>query len=200
VTGVFTDVNPLVNFGSMQWLATLPNGQLIGGGWELFTIDVTTGVASPYAATTYVRGAEVAQFATRYGSGCSGGAGNLQLSVTGLLRPGTQVLTVSTGHSMPEPGTVTWGVLALGFSNTMAQGVPLPVSLDPVLGTNGCSVYTSSDVTRISAVSGPPYSMVALFGIPTTMTHFTVYVQHFALDPVPGGLSASNGVAVRIAD
>jgi hypothetical protein len=32
------------------------------------------------------------------------------------------------------------------------------------------------------------------------MTHFTVYVQHFALDPVPGGLSASNGVAVRIAD
>lgn len=198
--GVFVDVGNAPG-GNVQWLAVRSDGQLIGGGLQLFAIDPLTGVASLYASTTPLRGAETSQFAARFGTGCDGGGGlgPVSLSVAGTLRPGSLVTTTSTGHTPTL--VVTPGFLAIGTSNTTHGGSTLPLSLDPILGTTGCSLYVSIDATLYtSMVLGPPMMLQFTFGIPPGFQHTTFYVQHFALDPVPGGVSASNGVAVRIAD
>ena len=51
-TGAFTDVNPAINGGPIQWLTERSDGQLIGGWFSLAVIDTATGVATPYALTT----------------------------------------------------------------------------------------------------------------------------------------------------
>lgn len=196
--GVFVDVGtgPGAN---LQWLAVRSDGQLIGGGTQLWTIDPLTGFASLYAYTTYLRGAETSQFTARFGTGCDGGLGPVSLSVAGTLRPGSLMTTTSTGHTPTIFATP--GFLAIGASNTTYGGSALPLSLDPFFGTSGCTLYVSPNVMLYTImILGPPMMLQFTFAIPPGLQHATFYVQHLAFDNMPGGLSASNGVAVRIAD
>ncbi len=186
--------------GNIQWLATRDDGQLVGGGADLRTIDPITGsmqvVASPIA---YMRGAEASGYALSYGQGCHGGNGPVTLSVRGRPHPGGLLSTRSIGHASVPNHLNAVGALILGTSRTNYRSFTLPLSLDPFLGTSGCSLYASIDASLIAVTqSTSPQSLLFAVQIPASLRNATVYLQHAAFDPVQGGMSWSNGVEVRI--
>lgn len=198
-TGVFTDVNPAVGGRNIQWLAERGDGQLIGGGLELFTIDTATGVATAYASTTPVRGAERSSFAAGFGTGCDGGTGIVTLRASGMLVPGTAVTTTSIGHTDFGPIFSQVGIAVLGFSRSSTQGLPLPALLDPILGTVGCSLHVSVDgFDVVPTIASGVVAMQHTVLLPPILHDYTFFVQHLALDRVPGGLSASNGLMLHV--
>ena len=75
----------------------------------------------------------------------------------------------------------------------------LPFLLDPLLGTSGCRLYTSIDATVIAFTSsGSPATLTFPVNITAPFAGQRFYVQHAGFEPVQGGLSWSNGLAVRI--
>ncbi len=118
----------------VQWLAAHPAGGLLGGtSTGLYRIDTGTGNATllaPLPVGTDLRGAEFASFALPFGQGCSAGNGVLRLRASGSLLPGHLVTMHSDNH---VPGTLRG--IALGFARDRFQGQPLPLLLDPLLGT-----------------------------------------------------------------
>jgi hypothetical protein len=79
-------------------------------------------------------------------------------------------------------------------------GIPLPLRLDPFLGTVNCNLYVSMDFTQAAITSsGSP----ATLGFTTTLSMAargaTLFAQHACLEPVPGGLSLSNAARIQIA-
>ncbi|MCK5942842.1 MAG: hypothetical protein KAI24_12775 [Planctomycetes bacterium] len=193
-TGVFTDVGPFGG-GSIQWLDVRSDGQLIGGNYEFFTIDPGSGAYLPYATGTLdFRGVARSQFALPIGSGCAG----VELRATGTLQPGSFVATVSTGY--PSTGAIVGiaGALLLGTSSTSYQNVPLPLDLDPLLGTTGCSLYTSVDASQLGLTTGsatPSFFLPIL--LPAAVAGQTFFVQHAAID-LNGQTYWSNGVRLQI--
>ena len=196
-SGAFTDVNPGVPGGNIQWLAERSDGQLIGGWFQLFTIDTATGVATPYATTDPMRGAERSQLAGSFGVGCNGGS----LVVSGAVSPGGAVTLTSTGYANVGPVFSPNGISVLGFSRTSAQGAALPVSLDPIIGTVGCSLYVSVDTFQaLPSLSSSRVVIQHTFFLPPVYHDYTFFAQHFAIDRFSGGFSASNGVVIHVAD
>lgn len=195
MTGVFTDLGPAPGSSEVLWLATRPDGQLVGGGYSFYTFDVATGVGTPYAAGSVVfTGVEPTGMAISYGQGCAG----VVLTAGGALLPGTVLTTRSTGH--PSTGAVvgTGGALILGASRTVYQGVALPLLLDPLLGTSGCSLYASVDVTAIDfTTGGPAPSLWFATPIPPGVANQTFYLQHMSFD-FTGATRWSNGIQVHI--
>lgn len=200
-TGVAVDVNPSVGGGSIvQFLAVRADGMLIGGRDGLYTIDTTTG------ATTFIgslgsnldlRGAESrAGMTAPFGAGCAGSFGTSSLTVTGTLAPGNTLTTTSDNH---QPSSL--GVLVLGLSRTTFGATPLPLDLDPLLGTSGCALRVSIDATLPGTTSIPPGpAMLSIpLPLPRTLSCPRLFVQHAALETVPGGSSWTNGVALRLA-
>ena len=199
VSGAFTDVNRAVNGGLIHWLAERSDGQLIGGWFSLFAIDTATGVATAYAQTTGMRGAVRSPLAGRFGVGCDGGTGIVSLDVSGAVSPGGMVTLTSTGHTpfARQP----FGISVLGFSRIISQGAALPVSLDPIVGTVGCSLYVSVDTfQQVGLITSSQVVLQHTFVLPPIYHDYTFFAQHFALDQVPGGISASNGVVIHVAD
>jgi hypothetical protein len=201
-TGAGTDPFPAVGGPSaLQFLCSHPDGRLLvggGSGNSLYTLDPTTGAATligALAGGSDLRGLEAVDgAATSYGQACNGVFGPATLSVTGSLQPGGQLVATSINHATGAPG-----ILAIGVSDALWLGLPLPFVLDPVLGTSGCSLLTSMDVQISGAASaGTPADLVFTLPIPNGIPRVTVYLQHACFEPVPGNMSWSNGVAVTV--
>ena len=135
-----------------------------------------------------------AGFARSYGSGCAAGAGNATLSAQGQLQAGGVLQLESSGHAPGQPG-----VLLLGLSDASYLGLPLPLALDPLLGTSGCSLFTSIEATAsgISSASSPAVLSFA-FGVPSPSFSARLYAQTLSVAPVPGGLALSNGLLLQL--
>ncbi len=197
--GLASDPYPATAAGLVvQWLVPLPGGDLLGGtATSLYRIDPATGVATLQAALPPgldLRGATLAPFAAPYGNGCDIGKGPLTLRAAGEASPGQVVTLQSTGHL---PGTLRG--IGLGFSRDVFQGRPLPLLLDPLLGTSGCHLYASLDLSEILlGASFPTGTMSIPLRIPPGLGTTDVYVQHFdfALPWNPPG--ASNGLHLHI--
>jgi hypothetical protein len=125
-----------------------------------------------------------------YGQGCAGAGGLVALRAAGPFHPGVPIVTSSTNHA-----TNALGVLVLGFSNTVHTGLPLPLSLDPMLGTAGCSLLASIDGNVLGVASGGTLSFPVV--LPQWFAGRTLFAQHACFEPVAGGLSWSNGLALR---
>lgn len=181
----------------VQWLQPLPGGHLIGGSADaLLQIDVSTGAATtlaPLAAADDVRGAAFAPMAMPFGRGCDVGPGPLQLSASGSLQPGG-ALTLRSGPHLPR----TVRGLALGFSRRSYLGQPLPLSLDPLLGTSGCQLYTSIDFSLLVPDTSSATTLSLPLALPAALGAVDLYAQAFEL-PVPWQApGSSNGLLLHI--
>ncbi|HEX5053410.1 MAG TPA: hypothetical protein VFZ65_16655 [Planctomycetota bacterium] len=194
-TGAAFDVNPAIGAGvQIEWLSTRSDGKLVGGRNSLYVIDVTTGATSLIAnlGALDLRGADAWQSAAHsFGTGCHGVFGVVGLTAT--VTPQTLSLH-STNHAPNAPG-----VAIFGLSKTAHGGSPLPLSMDPFLGTVGCSLLTSwhASVPGVTNASGPA-SLDFQFPIPPLNDLYSFFVQHVVVEPVTGGLSMSNGMVVQV--
>jgi hypothetical protein len=182
---------------TIYFLARRDDGVLIGGQDALFTIDPATGIATQYGAIA-LRNIHGAQHWyegwTARGAGCNGAGGPVALGVSGVLRPGGSIVSTSNAHA---GGSL--GALIVGFDPLRAGNSPLPLLLDPLLGTSGCRLYTSIDFVQLGSATGPTPAQLT-FTVPLpALGGFAVQMQHAAWEPVPGGMSWSNAVAVRVA-
>lgn len=126
-----------------------------------------------------------------YGQGCTGSSGQVALRAAGPFHPGAPIVTTSTNHA-----NGSLGVLVLGLSNLQHAGLPLPLSLDPILGTVGCSLLVSIDAHVVGVASGGSLSLPIV--LPAWFAGSTLYAQHACFEPsVAGGISWSNGIALR---
>jgi hypothetical protein len=205
LTGAAIDPFPAVGATpDGQSLCSHPDGRLLLGGGNnagpdpLYVVDVATGTASLIATlpnVSDVRGIEpLGGFVISYGQGCQGMHGQVVLTVQGAPVPGGQVTTTSTNHAA---GAV--GVLVFGNDNQMFLGVPLPVSLDPMFGTVDCWLTTSIDGSiAMLATPTAPADMAFGFTVPLAASGALLHMQHVGLEPVPGGMSWSNAISLRV--
>ena len=187
VTGAGIDVSPVsLGIGSgVQWLAQRGDGKLVGGNNALYEIDVTTGTATTIGTGfTDLRGAEPWQQSIHnFGSGC------YQVSSTAMINagPNPRLSVRSLNHDANSLGLVIFGV-----SSTSTGGLPLPVSIDPIFGTTGCTLYVSLDVTVGSVTSSAtPATLDVQIPILSSWRGQSLMVQHAVLENVPGGVSLS---------
>lgn len=197
-TGAATDVAPAVpGSTAIQWLAVRADGRMVGGLANLYEIDLATGVPTAIAGSALAATRGAAPFASAthgYGAACSGAHGPAVLTVSLTRTPTHNLLaSQSVGHA---PNAL--GALSLGLSNTFRNGTPLPIALDPLLGTQGCTIYTSLESSRLATTGATaPATLDFLVPLPLNLDVFTCFAQHLVLEPVPGGVSASNGVVVQ---
>jgi hypothetical protein len=171
---------------------------LVGGKTAIYAIDPATGSYSQVGslgAGIDLRGAdEWFSNVTLFGSGCAGSHGNVALGVTGSVGPGLQVRVVSGNHAASA-----LGAMVVGFSRTNFQGAPLPMLLDPLVGTQGCSLLTSVDVPMFGLCSAvAPATLDLPLALPAAAAGFVLHVQHVVFEPVTGGLSASNAATLFV--
>ncbi|MBL8752646.1 MAG: hypothetical protein JNK15_05040 [Planctomycetes bacterium] len=197
-TGVATDVNPAVaGTTAIQWLAVRADGRLVGGLTSLYEIDVATGAPTLVAGSSLnaTRGAvPLPSFTRSFGTACNGAHGPAVLAVAVTRLPTHTLLTSqSVGHA-----PLVLGALSLGLSNSVRNGVQLPISLDPLFGTQGCSIYTSLESSRLAITSAlAPATLDFAVQLPVNVDVFACFAQHVVLEPVLGGVSTSNGVVVQ---
>jgi len=125
---------------------------------------------------------------TAIGTGC--GSPVATQSALGLPRLGTQV-----GYAMNNAYPSSPAVFAVGFSNTSANGVPLPFNLALIGSLPGCTAYNDLAITsaQIANLSGLAISYLA---IPNDITFagFTYYTQWYSFDALGGqAFKTSNG-------
>lgn len=144
-------------------------------------------MSSPTTLFNDIRGLEpLAGSPLAFLQGCNGTQGLVVHSVTGSPLVGGTLTTMSTNHA---PDAI--GLLAFG-------GLIPPLWLDPLFGTNGCSLHV--DLAGIVTVLTQPTAPARLqfsFGVTAAMSGTQLNLQHICLEPVPGGLSTSNLVVVR---
>ncbi|MEO6593539.1 MAG: hypothetical protein ABIP94_02160 [Planctomycetota bacterium] len=198
-TGGAIDVNPAIGGAGVQieWLSTRSDGKLVGGQNSLYELDVNTGVVTLIAnlGALDLRGADAWQSATHpYGSGCNGAYGLVSLTAVVTGSPAAGLTLRSTNHA---PNAM--GVVIFGLSNTSYGGGALPLSLDPILGTAGCSLLTKWDTGILGvATTGGPATLDFQFVVPPLNDLFSLFAQHIVVEPVTGGVSMSNGVVVQV--
>jgi hypothetical protein len=196
LTGAGTDVNPSVGTGgaTIQFLVAMADGRLLGGSNALYEIDPATGVPTLLGSGGYadLRGAEERfGWADSFGRACLGAGGFVDMNVAGVPEPGNQIQVLSIRHAPNVPG-----VLCIGLSRTRAGTTPLPFDVDPLLGTVGCHVWQSCDIT-VFGVGTFQGRLQFPLTIPTNLRGATFHLQHAAIEPVPGGWSFSNAATVR---
>jgi hypothetical protein len=204
-TGVATDVDPSRVGPGMQTLSAAADGRLLGAGGAsasgstLYAIDIGTGTTVSIGTINGgfdIRGLEAhGGFSFPISNGCAGAAGQVTMSVTGMLTGNGQIVTTSRPHAPQVPG-----LLVLGLSSGSSGGSFLPILLDPILGTSGCTLFVSPDVTVFNMTSAGANAFLSI-GMPLSMAArgVTVYAQHACFEPVPGGLSLSNAAQILIA-
>ena len=198
-SGVATDVNPALGTGGAQiaFLTGRMDGRLIGGRNALYVIDTATGTATQYAnlGGADLNGADAWQTYTRsFGSACNGVFGPAALGVA--LTGGYQkAVTVQSGnHAANAVGATIFGV-----DDTSSGGFALPLLLDPLLGTAGCTLYTSTDASAFGvAGAAGPANLTFQYTLPHVQSVQSFFVQQVVLEPVSGGMSLSNAVLVQI--
>ena len=202
-TGTATDPFPGVLGPTYpQAMCSHPDGRLLlGGGTNntLYELDVATGLATTIAVTTGaadLRGLEPlgTSAVEVFGQGCDGAYGPANLVVSSSPVAGGQILTVSGNHAANSIGAVCFGL-----SNTTHLGLSLPLPLDPLLGTSGCSLLVSLDLAVIGLTnSTTPSELSYALAIGPGTSGAVVYVQHACFEPVAGGMSWSNAVSVTV--
>ncbi|MGB3969826.1 MAG: hypothetical protein WBO45_24030 [Planctomycetota bacterium] len=194
-TGVASD--PFPNVGgpaNMQYLATDPaTGRKFVGRDVLYEVNTSTGLTTQQvviAGNPDLRGVEfLTARGQLYGTGCGGVPG---LALAAAFGPGQPMSVFSSLHT---PGAV--GLEILGASDTIHAGLPLPLALDPLLGTSGCQLRSSVELTILGVVNGTGNLLVTV-ALPASLAFRQFFVQHAVLEPgLPGGLSFSPGLRVR---
>lgn len=179
------------------------NGDFITGGGvgQMYRTPRAGGAATLFTnysgPVTDVSVARPGGFGLPFGATCNGASGPVQLTATsssGLYQAGVTVTTTSTNH-----GANQLGVLIFGFSRTVHAALTLPRLLDPQFGTSNCFLNASIDATLIAFTGGAAPANLA-FALPITApyTGNTVYLQHACFETVPGGMSWSNGLMLRV--
>jgi hypothetical protein len=200
--GTVTDIAPPFSVPGPNALDVDANGDFVTGGGtgQVYRIARAGGapvfLANNTSPANAVNGLAVAQgggYAIPFGQGCNGVGGPVELTATGPFTVGATVVTTSTNHSANS-----LGVLVVGLSRTSYLGSPLPFLLDPVLGTSGCQLYVSIDATIVGFATVPPNGLAFAFSLTPAFAGQRFYVQHACFEPVPGGLSWSNGLALRV--
>ncbi|HEX5054201.1 MAG TPA: hypothetical protein VFZ65_20650 [Planctomycetota bacterium] len=130
-----------------------------------------------------------------YGAGCNGTAGVPRLGWAGLPLAGA-----SFDLLLDRAVANTISLLTLGDSDTNANGLPLPFSLQP-LGAPGCSLLSSSTVTVASLVDAAGQAALTVSLPPDpSLVGFRFYDQWFCFDAAANafGFTASNGGAATV--
>jgi len=123
---------PTVARDSMAMAYDVTNSQtVLFGGWDVngVAIGETWGYGAAAGATYSV-----------FGAGCTGSAGVPSLVAQNVPTMGTNFSLDCV--NLPAGGGLAY--MALGFSNTVWNGIPLPASLAP-FGFGGCQGYISPD-------------------------------------------------------
>ena len=199
-TGAVTDVAPPFSIPGPNGLDVDHNGDYVTGGGTGQVYRVPHAGGAPVLLANNpgpLNGIAVAGgggFGIPFGQTCNGTGGPVALTATGPFTVGSTVTTTSTNH---EPTTA--GVLILGISSSSYLGIPLPLLLDPFLGTAGCYAHVSLDVTSLALTSPTgPATLAFSFTLPPSFSGYRFYAQHACFEPVAGGLSWSNGLAFRV--
>lgn len=198
-TGVATDVAPGLGTqgADIQFLTSVPTNNdilLLGGRSTLYQIDRVTGVVTAIGSGGLgdLRGAEQHRgIATPFGLGCA----TVTTGQAGILAkddflPGNDVVFRTIQH---QPNCI--GLLLVGLSNTVYQGLPLPLDVDPVFGTNGCDLLVSADLLVPVLANGAGVLAQAFTLLPNR--GLVLHFQYAALETVPGGISFSNALSVQ---
>jgi hypothetical protein len=200
-TGAVTDVTPPFAVPGPNAITVDANGDFVTGGGvgQVYRVPRTGGApvsigalgpANPLNDLCVVGGGGGA---FPYGQYCAAASGPSVLRGSGALQLGVPFALTSGNHAA---GAL--GALVLGLSNTVHAGQALPLSLDGLLGTQGCFLHASLDVALLGVTGATaPADLVTAVTLPTGFAGYFVWAQHACFDPVPGGLSWSNGVALQ---
>ncbi|MBL8725716.1 MAG: hypothetical protein JNK49_16860 [Planctomycetes bacterium] len=196
-TGAAADPFPATaNNVLLQWLCETPGGGLLGGtSTGLYDVDLGTGgltLRTALVPPLDLRGAEFAAFALPFGRGCEITSGPITLGALGVLQAGRTVTLLSSNH-LPN----SLRALAVGFSREQFRGQSLPAPIDALIGTPGCSLHVSPDLTQFYGASGFPTSVMAL-PLPLIAGLGEVYVQVFDFGQPFGRGAASNGLWLHL--
>ena len=181
---------------SMQWLARRADGRLVGGHNSLYELDPATGAVTPIGTGSLpdLRGAEPLQnFVRNFGTGCQGVGGQVASTAAIGSGPAAQLTLSSTNHQASAIGAV-----AFGLSDRASGALPLPLSIDPVFGTQGCTLYASLDVL-VAGLTSPTFPATLDVQVPILpdWPGNALFAQHAVLENVPGGVSLSDAVLVQ---
>jgi hypothetical protein len=196
-TGVASDPFPAIGTQGqdLQFLAIDHTGQLVGGRNTLFAVNIFNGSLQSIggAGFTEVRGAEL-HFgtATPFGSGCLSATG----IVTTLRSKGLHLAGVTDQFLSVQHPPQTLGVLCVGLSTSVHLGTPLPLQLDPLLGTVNCNLLVSPDLTL--AVLGNGAGVVATSFAMVPVLGAELHFQLATLEAVPGGLAFTDGLTIQL--
>jgi hypothetical protein len=196
--GAATDPFPGVGGpAGQQFLVTDPRTfQTFVGGAALHPVQVGTGtVGAPlaFAGNPDLRGAVFTAARTqRFGSDCGGVGGESNILALGTVAAGQALTIRSTRH---DPGGL--GVQIVGFSEVLHAGQALPIQLDPLLGTVGCRLHVSIDLSLVGVATAAGNLDVTL-AMPASAAFLQFYVQHAAFDAVPDGMTWTDGLRVRL--
>lgn len=165
------------------------------GGSTLHVVSLTTGATSGAIAAFPGFDIRGAAFTTSrlqlMGQGCQATTGPSAIGGQLPLAAGQPFTAESAGHLA---GAI--GLQIIGFSQTTALGQPLPIPMDPIFGTSGCFLRVSVDFTVAGVCNGSGRLPITI-QLPPVIGFQQFYVQHAVLEPVPGGISFSNGLRVR---
>jgi hypothetical protein len=202
-SGAVSNVAPPGSVPGPNALDIDQNGDLVAGGGtgQVYRIPRAGGSptflvnnTSPLGNVNGIAVVGGGGFGRPFGAACNGEAGPALLRASGAFHVGALLTTTSSNHAANA-----LGVLVLGLSNTAWLGLPLPLALDPLLGTSGCSLHVSGDVTLAGIASASaPADLTFAFPLTAAFANATFFAQHVALENVPGGLSWSNGLQFAI--
>ncbi len=194
LTGAATDLDPVgIPNGTWQFLASRADGKLIAGNNLIWEVDPADGSATLIgnAGSIDLRGAvEVFGNAQPFGTGCNGTFGPVALTANGSISAGGTLDLVSSNHAAGTNGALIFGLSRLA----------VPIDLDPLFGTAGCSLHPSPELFVGGVTLGPEPANL-FFSLPLGIDNggFVLHMQHVAIESaVPGSLSASNGLTVHI--
>lgn len=196
-TGACTDPFPAIGGPSgLQFVCSDPaTHRKYVGRDALYEVDTTTGATTlvvNFAGAPDIRGAEfVTSRAQPFGTPCLGTLGPVFADLLTPFGAGGTATIRSTNHL---PGAI--GLELFGFNDQTYASLPLPLDLDPLLGTSGCSLLVSADITFVGFAQANGDLVVGVT-IPAAGAFVQFFVQHAALEPVPGGLSFSTALRVR---
>jgi hypothetical protein len=186
----------VVDPAGLQFMCRHPvtNERYVGRG-SLYRLTTGTGVTTfvtAFAGNPDLRGMEfTAARDERFGAPCPASA--LFIDMEEFSAPGTMRVT-SSNH---QPGIV--GAQIVGFSEDLFGSIPLPMALDPLLGTSGnCQLHVSADFLVIG-VADTFGQLVVDLPVPAAARFLQFYVQHLGLENVPGGFTFTGGLRVRSA-
>lgn len=194
-TGVTSDPSiSAVDPAGLQFMCRNPetNEVFVGRGslYRLNTTNSTTTLVVNFAGNPDVRGMEFTlSRRENFGGSCPAQGGPFLSPQLPILAGGTMTATAN------NMATGTIGALIVGFSEDSYQGLALPLLLDPLLGTTGCSLHVSADIL-FAGVANQGLLTIGV-PLPASIGLQQFYLQAVGLTGQPGGFTFSQGVRVR---